>query len=173
MPFSSESTLFALLCDTGVDCKHFSLSIWQMLRFVSRGHWKATAGGRALLLISLCFFPSCVLWLLVALGTPSGSHPPESFTSTHWMASQWVLKAPRKTVSCSPALACLTPENFTTCGWQLWTFQWGLSLSLGFRGKGLFQVIFLLGHYVLAKGNSCSQYLLFQYLLELSLLLSN
>lgn len=84
VPFSSESTLLCPACDTRVHSKHLSLGTWQMLFFVSRGHWEATAGERAPILVSVCFFSSCSCGVWDTQGCP----PSREFTSTHWVASQ-------------------------------------------------------------------------------------
>ena len=63
--FSSESMpFFVLLCDTGVGSKLCSFVIWQMLSFVSRGHWKATAGRKGPLPGFSVLFSFLFLWLL-------------------------------------------------------------------------------------------------------------
>lgn len=48
---------YRLLCSAWWAGELFSTAKWQMLSFVSRGHWKATAGGKDAL-------PSVLLFLL-------------------------------------------------------------------------------------------------------------
>lgn len=89
MLFSSDSTLLChALWYWSRRHKHSSFAIWQMLGFVSRGHWKATVGGKGPLpRFGICF-SSCFFGFWV----PSGAHSTASFTSTHWVASHLSVK---------------------------------------------------------------------------------
>lgn len=125
-----------------VDSKHFS-AVGQMQSFVTRGHWKASAGGKA---TGLLFFPLCwSLWLSV---TFEHSVVLTSNKATAWGASRQLF------LTASPVL-CVVKRTFCYQGplsFLVHPSQWAGS-QLG--------------------GSSFSQLLLIPYPLVFSLLLSH
>jgi hypothetical protein len=102
-----------------VDSKHFS-AVGQMQSFVTRGHWKATAGGKA---TGLLFFPWCwSLWLSVTFE--------HSVVLTSNKAATW--GASRQLFLIASPLLCVVKRTFCYQGplsFLVYPSQWGLDLS--------------------------------------------
>lgn len=172
--FSSDSALlWPALCYWSRLHKHSSFAIWQMLGFVSRGHWKATAGEKGPLpgfgILFSCF---CGFCLLVAFGTPSDAHPTASFTSTHRAASHLSVKGivAGGFLFASPGLSHLRELH------HLWAIVTSFPVRSEFQPwvgvRVPSKLVSSLGIMSQLEVVALSQYLLFLYLLEFSLLLS-
>lgn len=121
---SAKSTLLCSLCDAELDPINISLlPADKMLSFVSRRHQRYIRRGRGISSRSCCALPCLFLKAAPALETHSGTHLPESFSITQWVAfrgvllasqpaSQWASQVSSHGVGWPP-LACTSPVNFS------------------------------------------------------------
>lgn len=141
VPFSSESPLLcsALWPWSGL-YKHFSFAMCRC--FVSRGQWRATAGGKGPPPGFSVLSETLVLWPLAIRGIwdTQWCSPSREFYQHSVGSFLWVAKAAWQVISCFPALACLR-EHHTHDPW-LHPFQWDLSLSLGSGSRGSSKLVF-------------------------------
>lgn len=87
MSLSSKFTLFDCSVKAHVDSLHFSFATWHQ-GFVSRGRWRAAAGGSSM--CSLGSFSTAPLWLCRVLSnTPWPGLPAFPHTSKRWDTSLW------------------------------------------------------------------------------------